>query len=110
MKVLITGGAGYIGTGLVDQLVSGPKIKKIVIYDNLSRENYSFFLGGALKNSEKLSFVEGDILDSRKLRKHLQGVDVVIHLEYEEVPYYGTIRRCLLLLLFRPIVWHFFIF
>ena len=104
MKVLITGGAGYIGTGLVDQLVSGPKIKKIVIYDNLSRENYSFFLGGALKNSEKLSFVEGDILDSRKLRKHLQGVDVVIHLAakvttpfanidshfYEQVNHWGT--------------------
>ena len=104
MKVLITGGAGYIGTGLVYQLVSVPKIKKIVIYDNLSRENYSFFLGGALKNSEKLSFVEGDILDSRKLRKHLQGVDVVIHLAakvttpfanidshfYEQVNHWGT--------------------
>jgi len=104
VKVLITGGAGYIGTELVDQLVSGPKIKEIVIYDNLSRENYSFFLGGALKNSEKLSFVEGDILDSRKLRKHLQGVDVVIHLAakvttpfanidshfYEQVNHWGT--------------------
>ena len=35
MKVLITGGAGYIGTGLVDQLVSGDQVEKIIIYDNL---------------------------------------------------------------------------
>lgn len=104
MKVLITGGAGYVGTGLVDQLVSGPEIKKIIIYDNLSRDNYSFFLGGVLKNSKKLSFIEGDILDSRKLRKHLQGVDAVIHLAakvttpfanidshfYEQVNHWGT--------------------
>lgn len=104
MKVLITGGAGYVGTGLVDQLVSGPAIEKIIIYDNLSRENYSFFLGGSLENSQKLKFVEGDILDSRKLRKNLQGVDVVIHLAakvttpfantdshfFEQVNHWGT--------------------
>ncbi len=104
MNVLITGGAGYIGTGLVDQLVSSPDIKKVIIYDNLSRDNYSFFLGGVLANPQKISFVEGDILDSRKLRKYLQGVDVVIHLAakvttpfantdshfFEQVNHWGT--------------------
>ena len=104
MKVLITGGAGYIGTGLVDQLVSGPDFDQIIIYDNLSRENYSFFLGQSLEYSHKLRFVEGDILDSRKLRKYLAGVDVVIHLAakvttpfanidshfYEQVNHWGT--------------------
>jgi UDP-glucose 4-epimerase len=104
MKVLITGGAGYIGTGLVDQLVSGDQVEKIIIYDNLSRENYSFFLGGTLPNPDRISFVEGDILDSRKLRKHLDGVDTVIHLAakvttpfanidshfFEQVNHWGT--------------------
>ena len=80
MNVLVTGGAGYIGTGLVDRLIADQSIKKVVIYDNLSRNNYNFFLGGILDQAEKLEFVEGDILDSRKLRKHLQGMDVVIHL------------------------------
>jgi len=104
MNVLITGGAGYIGTGLVDQLVSNTEIDKIVVYDNLSRENFSFFLGGGLQNAYKLSFVEGDILDSRKLRKHLVDMDVVIHLAarvttpfanidshfFEQVNHWGT--------------------
>ena len=50
MKLLITGGAGYIGTGLVTRLVSDREIEKIIIYDNLSRENFSFFLGDTLQN------------------------------------------------------------
>lgn len=103
MNVILTGGAGYIGTGLVDQLVSVPEIEKIVIYDNLSRDNYNFFLG-RVQNAGKLSFVEGDILDSRKLRKHLQGMDTAIHLAarvttpfanidshfFEQVNHWGT--------------------
>jgi len=91
MKVLITGGAGYLGTGLVDKLVSGPEIDSIIVYDNLSRENYSFFLGGTLENSNKLKFVEGDILDSRKLRKYLKGVDVVIHLAAKVITPFANI-------------------
>ena len=104
MKVFVTGGAGYMGTGLIDQLVADPLIENVVIYDNLSRNNYNFFLGGILSNGSKLKFVEGDILDSRKLRKHLQGIDVVIHLAarvttpfantdshfFEQVNHWGT--------------------
>lgn len=104
MKILITGAAGYIGTGLVNQLISMPGISRIVIYDNLSRDNYNFFLGSIFKDAHKFSFVEGDILDSRKLRKHLQGMDTVIHLAarvttpfanidshfFEQVNHWGT--------------------
>lgn len=36
MKVLITGGAGYIGTVLTKNLVIYPEIEEIIIYDNLS--------------------------------------------------------------------------
>lgn len=104
MKVLVTGGAGYIGTGLVDRLVSGIDIEEIIVYDNLSRENFNFFLGGTLQNAHKLSFVEGDILDSRKLRKYLSGIDTVVHLAakvttpfanidshfFEQVNHWGT--------------------
>ena len=104
MNVFVTGGAGYMGTGLMDQLVADPLIEKVVIYDNLSRNNYNFFLGGFLPHGSKLEFVEGDILDSRKLRKHLQGMDVVIHLAarvttpfantdshfFEQVNHWGT--------------------
>ncbi|PSR09161.1 MAG: ADP-glyceromanno-heptose 6-epimerase [Bacteroidetes bacterium] len=79
MKVLLTGGAGYIGYGLVRQLMFAPEISEIIIYDNLSRRNYAFF--DHQKFIEKpLRFVHGDILDGRTLQQTLQGVDVIFHL------------------------------
>ena len=80
MKVLITGGAGYIGTVLTKHLIQHPEIEKIIIYDNLSRKNSNLFLGNRLPNAEKIDLVVGDILDLRKLNKVLSDVDVVYHL------------------------------
>ena len=80
MKVLITGGAGYIGTVLTKHLVKYPEVEKITIYDNLSRKNSNLFLGDRLPNAEKVELVVGDILDLRKLNKVLSGVDAVFHL------------------------------
>jgi UDP-glucose 4-epimerase len=103
MNVLITGGAGYIGTELVRHLVSLPEVDYIVVYDNLSRSNYNLFIGNQL-DTHKIRFVMGDLLDSRKLRKNLKGIDVVFHLAakvttpydntdshfYEQVNHWGT--------------------
>ena len=104
MKVLVTGGAGYIGTELINLLVSNPLIQNVIVYDNLSRINYNLFLGLKLQKHPKLSFVKGELLDSRSLRKVLKGVDVVYHLAakvttpfdssdshvYEQVNHWGT--------------------
>jgi UDP-glucose 4-epimerase len=104
MKVLVTGGAGYIGTELVSALISRPDVEQVVIYDNLSRHNHNFFLGLRLRNSQKISFIKGELLDSRALRKALKGIDVVYHLAakvttpfanddahaYEQVNHWGT--------------------
>lgn len=104
MKVLITGGAGYIGTELINLLVWNSLVDKVIVYDNLSRMNYNLFLGLKLQKHPKLSFVKGELLDSRSLRKVLQGVDVVYHLAakvttpfassdshaYEQVNHWGT--------------------
>ena len=70
MKVLITGGAGYIGTVLTKHLVHYPEVDKIVIYDNLSRKNSNLFLGDRMPNAQKVELVHGDILDLRKLNKY----------------------------------------
>lgn len=79
MKVLITGGTGYIGTELVKKLVKNPDIKEIIIYDNLGRGSYSFFLSTGI-GGDHIRFVQADILDSRKLVKYVKEVDVVYHL------------------------------
>ncbi len=80
MKVLLTGGAGYIGTSLIDILNTNSKISELIVYDNLSRKNRHFFMGEKKFNSQKIRFVQGDLLDSRKLRKALKGIHTVYHL------------------------------
>ena len=80
MKVLITGGAGYIGTVLTKHLVRYPEVDKIIIYDNLSRKNSNLFLGDRLPNAQNVELIHGDILDLRKLSKVLKDVNVVFHL------------------------------
>lgn len=104
MNVLVTGGAGYIGTELVWRLAADEAVKKIVIYDNLSRPNYGGFLGGHKPGFEKVKFYKGELLDSRHLKMVLKDIDVVYHLAakvttpfanadghlYEQVNHWGT--------------------
>ena len=104
MKVLITGGTGYVGTKLVKHLVGQPQIEKITVYDNLSKGHHNFFLGDTYQNKEKIQSVRGDILDTRQLNRLMKDVDVVVHLAaivttpfantdphfYEQVNHWGT--------------------
>ena len=82
MKVLVTGGCGYIGYSLIRFLLKNKKIQKVFLYDNLSNRNLNFFFGTKFKNKEKLSLVVGDILDNYLLKKTLSdnSIDVVVHL------------------------------
>lgn len=103
MKVLITGGAGYVGNELVFELLKVPQVEKVVVYDNLSRKNYNLFLDTRYE-PQKIQFVNGELLDSRKLKKELKDIDVVFHLAaivstpyatenshlFEQVNHWGT--------------------
>ncbi len=79
MKVLVTGGAGYIGNELIYRLIKNPQIDNIIVYDNLCRRNYNLFLDDRI-NREKLDFINADLLDTRRLSEALTGVNVVYHL------------------------------
>jgi len=80
MRVLITGGAGYIGYSLVKQLLEdSDQLHAITIYDNLSRKNYAFFTEAQFDH-KPVKFIHGDILDGRSLAKALEGIDCVVHL------------------------------
>ena len=80
MNVLLTGGAGYVGTELSYLLDKDPEVDEIVIYDNLIRRNYNLFIGQSKMKSKKLRFVQADILDSRKLKAEVERADVIFHL------------------------------
>ncbi len=80
MKILITGGAGYIGYSLVRNLVnSSLEIDQIIVYDSLTRNNFNFFTQEDFRK-KPIQFIKGEILDSRRLQQALAGVDIVIHL------------------------------
>lgn len=73
MKVLVTGGAGFIGSNLTQVLLKSNH--EVIVLDNLS--------SGQIKNLNShfnLQFVKGDIQDSDLLDKLLPGVSVVFHL------------------------------
>ena len=78
MKILITGGAGFIGSHLADVLLS--EGHNVVVFDNLLRGRISN-LEEASKNS-KFSFVKGDILNKDELFKLFEEnkFDVVFHM------------------------------
>lgn len=71
MKTLVTGGAGFIGSHLVDRLVKDGH--QVAIIDNLST--------GFKKNiNPRAEFVLADIKNLAQIKKHFQGQDYVFHL------------------------------
>jgi UDP-glucose 4-epimerase len=76
MKVLVTGGAGFIGSHLVDRLVNSGSTVRVI--DNLSTGNLSNIEGYV--KSGKVDFIEGDINDFELVKKSVQGCDAIAHL------------------------------
>ena len=77
-RILVTGGAGLIGSTTIDLLLRKHAPAQVVVLDNLDR--------GTLANLEqvrtdpRLSIVKGDICDAEIVRRVTQGMDAVIHL------------------------------
>ncbi|MCR4317219.1 MAG: GDP-mannose 4,6-dehydratase, partial [Planctomycetes bacterium] len=77
MKVLITGGAGFIGSHLADALVS--KGASVRAFDNLDPQIHENQSGPPDYMNPDVEFIRGDILDAEALENALDGVDVVVH-------------------------------
>lgn len=111
MRILITGGAGYIGTELVYKLAAHAAVSEVIVYDNLARGNHNLFIGQSKIKGASVRYVPGELLDTRRLAKELQGVDMVYHLaakvttpfanhnphEFEQTNNWGTAELCRLL-------------
>ncbi len=79
-KILITGGAGFIGINLACHLLKD-KNNIVVIYDNLSRRGVKENLDWILSlNFRNLQFIKGDIRDYKKLKKTTKDCSNVYHL------------------------------
>lgn len=76
MNYFITGGAGFIGSNLVERLLSDGH--SVAAYDNWSTGRPEF-LAEALAN-DRFRLIKGDILDLPSLTAAIQGAEVVFHL------------------------------
>lgn len=74
-RILVTGGAGFIGSNLVEALLA--QNNEVVVLDNFAtgkRENIASFTG-----NPAFTLIEGDIRDMAMCRKAVDGVDYVLH-------------------------------
>src|SRR6185436_427665 len=98
-RVLVTGGAGFIGSHLVD-LLQRERNAEVTVLDNLEPQSHR---GRPPWIPEDVRFLEGDVRDPRDLRAALDGVRFVFHLaafggftdaasKYVDVNATGTVR------------------
>ena len=74
-KIIITGGAGFIGYYLAKKLVK--KNFQVIIWDNLSRGKYDIHFKNLIKN-KNIKFVKKDL--SKKITSNIKGVKYIFHL------------------------------
>jgi UDP-N-acetylglucosamine 4-epimerase len=76
LTFLVTGGAGFIGSNLVEYLLKYD-VKKVIVLDNFAtghRKNIEAFL-----QDERCELIEGDIRNLETCKKAMQGIDYVLH-------------------------------
>ena len=84
MHVLVTGGAGFIGSNFVRMIARGdfPQISKVTVLDKLTYAGVIENLDEA-KTMASYTFIEGDICDAKLIKGSMDNVDAVINFAAE---------------------------
>ncbi len=91
MHYLVTGGAGFIGSHIVDRLMENDQVNnQVTIYDNFSSGRREFI--SHHEGKEGFKVIEADTLDLPSLIKAMDGIDFVIHLASNPDVRHGTLN------------------
>ena len=77
-RILITGGAGFVGSHVADQLIACEGVGEVVLLDNLLRGSHRNI--ASVLPSGRARLVEGDIRDRKVVDAQVEGADYVFHL------------------------------
>jgi UDP-glucose 4-epimerase len=77
MKIFISGGAGFIGSHLVNKLMADCR-NSVTVYDNFTSGRMEFVKPHLKKHNFRL--IKADLLDLKKLKRSLKGHDIIYHL------------------------------
>jgi len=86
MRALVTGGAGFIGSHLVDRLLRDGQA--VIAFDNFSTGQKRFL--DSARESDQFELIEGDLLDEQQIETAMRGVDFVWHLAANADVRFGT--------------------
>lgn len=76
-KILVTGGAGFIGSHLVDILVK--KGHEVVVFDNLEEQVHGRRKKSPSYLNKDAKFIKGDVRNREKLKKIVKGTEIIFH-------------------------------
>lgn len=88
MRAVVTGGAGFIGSNLVDRLLQAGH--SAVAFDNFSTGHPRFLETAQSSSDGRFTLVRGDILDQAALATAMRGADIVFHLAANADVRHGT--------------------
>src|SRR6516162_2363409 len=77
-RVVIIGGAGFIGSHFLDSLLASPAVQRTTVFDNFSSGTEERLASHRV--DPRLCVIRGDVADQDTLRRCLEGHDLVIHL------------------------------
>lgn len=77
MNILVTGGAGFIGSNIVEALLQEERVQKVRVLDNLATGHYENMV--AFESNPRFEFLNGDIRDYDTCLKSCAGMDRITH-------------------------------
>lgn len=77
MRILVTGGAGFIGSNLVEALLKDPRVTAVRVLDNLSTGSLANI--ESFSNDPRFGFMEGDIRDLDTCKRACENIQLITH-------------------------------